>query len=291
LLLQSGFPQILEFVDYRIYLRSVYEYFKGQRDRFSFQAYSDLLGLGNRSFIQNIIRRAKDLPLSSVPRIAEGLELNAQDTDYLNLLVQFDLSEDPKEKDELWREIWNRQHRGISKDLEASYLPLFEKWHTFAVRELVGLGISDPKQIAKQILPRISVEAVREDLKLLSRMKLICENEDGTLSVLDAHLRAPDIKNNPLDAQVIRNFQSQMLELARDALAKIAPEDRYVLSGTMTLTEDQFKQLSKMLEQLQQKAVGMAEEAEKMILSGEKADCRVFQLNLNVVPLSTRNED
>lgn len=270
-------PDIKEFINYRMYLRSLYEFHKETRPRFSFQAFTDLLGLGNRSFIQNIVRGVKDLPLDRIPSICERLGLDHERQEYFELLVRFDEEQSALTKDQLWSQIRQSQSKVLSKTIEESQLAVFDRWHTVPVLELLGQGFSDPRLIGRRILPHVPVADVREDIKLLVNLRFVTQNEDGSYSQTNPVLVAARQKD--LRAEMMRSYQAKMMDMAKEALTNIPPEERFIQTMAGTFSPANYAEIERRLRDLLNFC---KEEGEK----DQGPDSRVFQLNLGLFPMS-----
>lgn len=80
-------PSIFEHLDYRVWLRRVYEESKAEDKRFSCRYVASHVGFKSASFFSQVLNGRTELTPSMALRFAAFLKLDARETDYFEALV------------------------------------------------------------------------------------------------------------------------------------------------------------------------------------------------------------
>ena len=81
---------IFIYLEYRKYLEDFYNLTKKLNPKFSFRVFSDAAGVKAPNFLQLLIQGKRNLKQATIPRVAQALELNGEESEYFRLLVRFD---------------------------------------------------------------------------------------------------------------------------------------------------------------------------------------------------------
>jgi uncharacterized protein (TIGR02147 family) len=269
-------PNLLQYSDYRLFLREVYETRKAANANFSYRYLSQKAGINSSAFYKHVMDGERNLTKSTILKTCAALNLKDRDAEYFENLVFFNQAKTIKEKnlyfDHLTRLRGNYETRRVREDQFAFY----GAWHHSAVRELLGClrFRGDYAQLAKRLTPAISEEQAKESVALLARLGLAKKDAQGRWRQADPVLTT----GGQVDAQSVIGFQRKMLELASEALDKSRPPERLMSSTTFGISEETFALFRKKIRELKSELLELAR------LDGKPT--RVYQLNLNLFPLS-----
>jgi uncharacterized protein (TIGR02147 family) len=223
-------PQLIGELDYRDWLRKVYEERKALDAFVSYRFLAERTGM-DHSLLIKVMQGERHLSDASVDAWVAYLKLEGRDEDYFRTLVRFGKTRSTRERTQCLEHLLSLQGtRG--QPVAADQSEYFRSWHHVALRGLLGLdGHLEAAEAATRLNPAISAETALESLALLERLHLIRREEDGRWSLVDDYIEA----GPELDPKNIRAHQQEMLRLASEAIDRFPPEHRQVSSATITL--------------------------------------------------------
>lgn len=227
---------IFQYIDYREYLRDTYLSKKEDTEKFSYQNYSDLLTLGDRSFIQNIISGKRKLPNEKIENVTKGLKLSELESDYFKNLVSWANAKNHAVKDEFWNKIL--KHPSFTNTLGKDCIhQLFAHWYILVIKEtILNLNTLDPQAIQKAIQFPLQLDKISQSITTLLQTGIIFK--DGQFFKDEPEvLRVGG--NDPILTELIRNYQKQLIQISCDFIDILPPSSRTVMSSTLSLTAEQ----------------------------------------------------
>lgn len=265
---------IFEFSDYRDYLKLYYEERKKDYPFFSYQMFGKKLDISPSS-LYCILEKKLHLPVRCAPAAKKCLGLTGRASEYFDLLLAASRTKKASERERLMKEAFllkDTQRRSLKND-ELAYL---RQWWTVVIRSFLQInqGRTDSKNIAKNIRPQISEDQVRESLELLKKLGFVKKTAHGRVKLSDAHLTIHGAEK----AKAIREFQAQVMDLAKASLQEIAPAERDVSTLTMAIDDDCFEDIKGMLQEFRRQVQIRIDEC--------PVPTRVVQLNLSMFPVS-----
>lgn len=265
---------IFEYLDYRDYLKSYYEERKKKLPLFSYQMFGIKLNI-SPSYLFHVLEKKRHLPVRCAPATKKCLELTGRASEYFDLLLAASRTKKLKERDELMHKAFLLKdiHRRSIENDELTYL---SQWWTVVIRSFLQInqGKTDLKSIANSIRPPISIEQVKESIELLKKLGFVINIGHGRVKLSDSHLTIRGGEKS----KAIREFQSQVMNLARSSLQEICPTERDISTLTMAIDEDCFIDIKSMLQEFRRQIQIRIDEC--------PVPTRVMQLNLALFPVS-----
>lgn len=221
---------IYQHVSYRSYLREVLADRTKKNSKYSLRAMAKQLGFASSS-LSEVLNGSANFSLMSARKIASRLELTAEETEYLCLLVQFDSSEDPEIRESLLNRMKSiNPKKTTTHDLSVDQFKQISEWYHSAIIEIVNLRNFEftPLNVAKRLgISKVEAEVA---IERLLRLEILEKNKKGeTVVVHDCLLTQSNTQTN----QAMRNFFRQMMQKASEALETQNPKER--LSGYETM--------------------------------------------------------
>lgn len=184
---KPGFPDVLEYEDYRAFLRDHYRAAKGSIRGFSYGTFARKAGVRSRIYLKLVIDHRKNLGADTARRFALAAGLSGDEIEYFTLLVKENQVDDPDLR-EAARKRRNRLRRQLGMtSLAPRQVDAFaEEWAVplvLGATRLKGFR-ADPDWISRRLGGRIPPDAVRRTIRLLK--------EEGYLEVRDGRLRRAD---------------------------------------------------------------------------------------------------
>jgi len=224
-------PQLIGELDYRDWLRKVYEERKAQDAFVSYRFLAERTGM-DHSLLIKVMQGERHLSDASIDAWVTYLKLEGRDEDYFRTLIRFGKTRSTRERTQCLEHLLSLQGtRG--QPVAADQSEYFRTWYHVALRGLLGLDAHlEASEAATRLDPPITAEQAVQALSVLERLRLIRREEDGRWSLVDDYVEAgPEI-----DPKNIRAHQQEMLRLASEAIDRHPPEHRQVSSATITLS-------------------------------------------------------
>lgn len=267
---------IYEHSDYRQVLKTLYEERKRKDAKFSYRFIALHAGFKSAGFFTQILQGTTNISMNTALSLAGVFKLKPSEIEYFENLVQFNQAKTQSDKQHYFRKIISLK-KGKSKTLDERQFELFTKWYYLAVRELLGIRTfkGDYKRLAESLVPAITVAEAREAVKVLEKLGLVRMAPSGAYERLDDVLTTGDYWKSV----AITQFQIDTLELARGSYDRVAPELRNHSTLTLSISQGEYGWIKEELGNLRKRILEMAR--------GSMNPDRVYQINVNVFPLST----
>jgi uncharacterized protein (TIGR02147 family) len=273
-------PTVFSYSDFRLYLADYQLARQKVESTFTKSIICKHLGLPNsRSYFSDVINGKKVTP-AFVERFLRVLTLPKEDAQFFRVLVKFNQSEDPDER-ELYLEQLVSLNRTPKTVLDKDAYTYFSKWYNTAIRAILDvIDFSDNYQtIVEHIVPSITAKQAKEAIILLKKLSLIHLNEHGFWKPSHKAVTTSDYIHDAL----ILKYQDQCLSLARKAVVSESKAPRQIFSNTLSVSEAGYKRIEKFLYKFRAEARSVAHKDDI------PAD-RVYQLNVQLFPMSKIKE-
>jgi uncharacterized protein (TIGR02147 family) len=272
---------VFEYVDFRKFLEDYQARRQAADKRFTRSRFCRELGLPNtRSYFNDIVKGARPLTKSAVERFVQTLELEEDAARYFRVLVDFNQSEDPGEREMLFDQLvsLNRTPKRFVRPEEYEF---YRHWHHTTVFSLLDVldFREDYAALAKRVLPPISAAQARASVALLKKLELIRRDENGAWKPVAKTLDAGSYVRNAL----VQQYQMQCLELAKRAMLLESPHARNFSTVTLSVSAQGLAQIEKKLQKFKAEVRAIAHR------EPDPAD-RVIQLNIQMFPQSVPEE-
>ena len=270
---------IFEYVDYRFFLTDYINFQKKNFRGFTHRSFARKAGV-SASLLGDILSGRQNLTLSTMKKYCSAMELSKKETAYFEALIGFNNAKTNSEKNRFFGDMVRLRGRSAVKFIDKQQYEYFSQWYHAVVRELVthvGLGC-DPEAIAGLINPAVSVGKVRKSISLLKALGLIYENNDGEWDATDK------VISSELEIQsvALKNYHTAMLELAAKALDTCSSEEREFQGLTVSAG-------SATLARMKERIRSFTDELLDMAASDDEKAQQVFQINLQMFPLTKKD--
>jgi uncharacterized protein (TIGR02147 family) len=266
---------LFDYFDYRNLMRDLYKERKAEDAGFSYRSIARRAGFSSAGFFTKILQGKSNISLPLIFKFAEVFKLTKAQTDYFELLVLFAQATSNSEKRHYFEKIVTVRKSKV-KTLDPVQFELFDKWYYVAVREILDVYLfsDDYKDLAKKVYPPIKPSEAKEAVETLEKLGLIRRDPNGYYKRLDTIVSSGD----EWESLVIQKYQSETIELAREALYAVPKTNRDISTLTLSISESGLQRLKEKIKEYRRELLEIAK-------ADENAD-RVYQLNLQLFPLS-----
>jgi uncharacterized protein (TIGR02147 family) len=270
-------PNIYTYLDYRHYLNDLFASLKGAEPSFSFRAFAKMAGSTSPNYLQLIRDRKLNIRPSGIHALSQAVKLTIRERRFFEYLVAFDHAKTHDEKDRYFRSILQaREYREI-RTLDREQYELFSHWYIPVIRELITNPCcsGDPASIGGNIIPPVSAAKVKKAIGVLESLGLIRRNGNGAWEQTDRVVSTP----SEVLSVAVMTYHKNVIALAREALESFGPGERDVRSATIGVSTGGYTKIKKRMEAFWKELLVFA--------ATEKAAGRVYQMNLQLFPVST----
>ena len=272
----TSMREIFKYIDYRKYLADFYLEKKNTTRHFSYRFFAEKAGIKSPVFLKQVIDGERNLTRSAIEKFLSALNLNKKECLFFKNLVLFNQAKTALEKQECYSVMLSMMDYVREHQVSGDQYLYFEKWHNSVIRELVCLHDfqNDFGLIAKTVKPRIKVNEAKRAVQLLLRLKMVSRQKDGTYRQTDSAI----VSSDDMVALARRSFNSEMLMLARNANENLPPAERNISGITMGISQSCYDVLLAEMAAFKERV--------KAIVNQDEQGTSVFQLNLQLFPLS-----
>jgi uncharacterized protein (TIGR02147 family) len=272
---------IFDFSDYHQFFKAFYQSSKATKKFFSYRYVAQRSGVA-ASLLLAVMRGERRITPAVAKKYAEGMELNARETEYLLALVDFERAKTHAQKNEAFSQIVRLRGQSKIHYIGADQYEYFSHWYHSAIRELISLPFfkEDLSWIGDMLQPSISSKLVSQSLKLLERLHLVQRDEQGKLRVTDKAISS----EYEVHTLSLRNFSLEMIDRARESLETVPIEKREISGLTMGVSEE-------CIERIKQRIRIFKEEIISMVVDDTNQSKSVYQMNFQFFPLIKSIDD
>ncbi len=267
---------LFKYIDYRVFLEDFYNDRKNSMPCFSYRYFARKAGVKSPNFLKQVIDGERNLTRRMIEQFIPALNLNKKEALFFKSLVLFNQAKNAVEKQEHYSVLLSMMEYVNEHQLSADQYSYFEKWYNSVLRELICLyDFKDNYEvIARSVIPEITITDARRSVALLQRLGLIERKDDGTYRQTAGAISSSD----PMVALARRSFNSVMVELAGSANNCFEPAERNVSGITMGISNACYDVILAEMAAFKERI--------KVIVNQDDRSSRVYQLNLQLFPVS-----
>lgn len=268
---------VFDYVDYRAYLRDFYRAKKAESRAFSFRQFSRRAKLKSPNALKRVMEGDRNLTRDMARKFARACGLEGDAREYFEHLVDFEQAKTVAERDAAYAELSGfRRYRQAHK-LEVAHAAYHSHWYIPAIRELAAAKDfkADPRWIAKQMVPKITVAEAKRALRTLRELGFLVEDESGSL------VQADEVVSTGPEMQHVHiaRYHMMMMERAVASIDLVAPEQRDISAITLLVGPDGLERLKRRVQRFRRELIQLS------LL--DKRGAQVVQMNFQMFPLST----
>ncbi len=270
-------PSVLEYRDYRDYLRIRLKELKANDSKFTYRYIASELGLKSAGHVTQMVKGSSRISRKVLPNVVKLLQLTRREEGYFQLLVEYGQATCMDEKRELLAKISRFSGERAVKVSREQY-EFYQKWYYAAIRDLLAIYPFDGdfKKLAHQVEPSISPSEARGAIRILENLKLItCEKGiwRSSSTVLSLDLAEES-------TVVLSGYASQMIERAGYALNRLPRKERTISWAGFSASRKAFELIQDEIRQFRKRVME--------IIKQDDNPTRVYHLNIHCFPLSKK---
>lgn len=267
---------IFEYMDYRDYLRHLFEKRKHDNSFYSYRLFSQKAGFKSPNFLKLVVDGKRNLTKESVFRVAKAFGLNKSESDYLENLVFLNQSKTLDEKNLYLSRVMRYRVKSDPKRIETSEFDYFSQWYNPVLCELVtAIDFRGNYQaLADAVKPPITASEAQKSVELLERIGFIIKKDDESYVRASASFTTgPQVRSI-----AVANYHKSMMGLASASIERFKAAERDITAVTFAVSAETFSNIKEKLSRLRKEILELAE--------NDKKPDKIMQLNLQLFPLS-----
>lgn len=267
-------PDVLEFLEYREYLREWFAESKRQNRFTSYRYLAQKTGL-DPAWIVRVFQKEGHLNEDVVPSFIKLCNLDERRAEYFRVLHRFCKSKSPEDQKELFTRLLELRDLEL-RHLDSPELQYFSSASTVALRSLIGISkhTHDIGALGSQLSPPISAIEAQHALSVLQKLGLVESDGHGGWNITDRLVTT----GAEVRSEAVRQYHRHTLDLARESLTRHQPEERDISSVALTIPTEDIAEIKERIAEFRKSLLAFARNA--------KGADRVYQLNLAFFPLS-----
>lgn len=272
-------PEVWSFINPTEYLRQVYAFRKQRLATFSYGMWADELGLKSRSFLRLVLLEKRSLTVDLAVKIAENLKLKKQEAQFFLHLTGMHRAGELKTKEYHSREIARLRTKFQLRSntfLEIDRKDVFNFLSDYRMPRLQCLLNEENLKRTPQTLAdllSLKVSEVKQMLENLNSLGLAKEQDRQWISLHSQIKTVDDLGNIAL-----QSFHRKSLEEAAAAI-ELPKETRRFQSLVVNVSKEQMTSIHTEITSFFESLISKYSE-------GNLLDKKVYQLNINLIPVS-----
>lgn len=243
---------------------------------FSYRYFSSKADIKSPVFLKQVIEGKRNLTANTTEKFINALNLSDKEETFFRYLVRFNQAKTAEEKQEHYAVLLSMNEYVVENKLRVDQYTYFDRWYYAAIRELITLFDfkDDFTLLASTVQPAITVKQAREAVTLLTDLALLYRDDEGRYRQSDTSITGgSEILN-----AARRKHNSDMIERALYANREISPQERNISGVTLGISPSCYDMIVAEIQNFKERV--------KTIVAGDLDSSRVFQMNVQLFPLS-----
>ncbi len=268
---------VLDYSDYREYLKVQYERVHQKNPKVSQRAYSLQLGFKSPTHFGLVVSGRQNLSPTSVELLSTHLRHTRREREYFRYLVLFCQAKEESERQRCLTELLKFRDSNVSR-LHSDQYDYFAHWYIAAIREALELlpTRENWSELAAFLSPPITPAQAKEAVGTLDRLGLVEQDSTGRWRNRDVHLSTGPL----ITDMTVKLFQAEHLKLAIRSLQAFPRGEKNHSTLTFAIHPAGYDELLDELRIFRRRAME--------ITSRHGGQGRLYHLNMSLFPLSQR---
>jgi len=245
-------PRVFNYMDYRLFLKDMYDYKKSINPQFSENAFIFAAGFGknSRGYLGLILKSKRNLTPKSIIGFSEAMGLNAKEAIFFENLVLFSQSESEKEKINYFERMKVGAQGEEAKIVEvlSSQYRFLNEWHLVALREVVNLSDFNESLdwIERKLKYKVKKDKIREGLEDLVKLGLLTRDQNNRLVQSEPVVIFSD---NNINFKNASNLHKNFCMMAAEAIETEDYAHRAAQLITLSIPQEKFEDIRKEIQE------------------------------------------
>lgn len=271
-------PRVVNYSNYRLFLRGFYSFKKSQNRHFSFRKFAALAEIKSSNYLMLVMNGQRNLSADTAKAVAYAMRLSKSETDYFVTLVQMEKEVSSEEQARLSKLRTLATKKILEKDLPPSKAKYLSIWYYPIVRELAFLKDFRPnaKWICRRLRNLISEDEAEAAMRALADLELWRETK-GQIEVVDLFLDTGAEEKTYAEVNITKVHVDTLIVWSK--LIETLPKSQRELGLiNVPINASKLPELKKRIQTFQDEIIGW--------LAEEKEATDIVQLGTYLIPLT-----
>ncbi len=268
---------LVDYLDYRDFLRHVYERRKDTAEVYSYEQFARDLGIGSSNFVRFIITGSRRLSAAHADQVATTLGMAQNLREYFLTLVRFNDESETADRDQLFATLLALRAGAATSTLDDEQLAFFGEWANSIISEMANLGnfVPDPEWIRQHLHFPLKMVRIKRSLEFLIDRGFIKLNpKTKAYERTSRHLSTA----REVDSHILVAYHQKMLQLAGESITRVDETHRDITALTTCIPDEMVDVVKSLVSDLLQKIAKLGEHT--------KGSKQVYQVNVQVFPFT-----
>jgi uncharacterized protein (TIGR02147 family) len=268
-------PDVLQYTNYRVYLRDYYEYKKKTSKAFSLRYFAEKSGISSHAHLKLTMDGSRNITNVTINKLIRGIGLENRRAAYFENLVFFNQATSDIDKKLYYAQLLKVSSRSRLHKMDKAQFRLFREWHHSVILEMVAMKdfSTNPNWVSKRLRGLVSPSQVEDSFKLLLELGLLVKTANGYAQ------RDPLITtDDEVQDMMVKQYHCQMLRLGSEMLTSLPAPERDFSGITFGIKREKFADLKKHIQLMRKELLDFSAKP------GESED--VVQVNIQLFPLT-----
>ncbi|MBD3243742.1 MAG: TIGR02147 family protein [Chitinivibrionales bacterium] len=268
-------PNVLDYVDYREFLKDYYEENKKRNPAFSYRYIASKVGFKSPGFFTQILNGATNISNRMIGRFVEFIGLKRREAEYFELLVNYNQASGQAEKKRYFERL-STLHGASARVLSPQQYEFYTTWYYSAILDILEFYpyTGNSVELARMVQPSITPAQARRAVAVLVDLGLVRKTQGGRYESCQANLSA-----RPEGYTVaLAGYAMEMLDRAREAVDSFPKQERSISWAGFSVSEETFERIQQEIRAFRQRILAIAQ--------NDPDPSRAFHMNIQVFPTS-----
>lgn len=269
--------RVFGYLSYTEYMRDSLSFLIERQARFSLRKWAKELAM-TPAYLSMILNKKRPLTLKKAKAISDHFQHNQQERDYFKALVQFQNEGVPSIREEYFKVLSSYRSFQAFRPRDLVLSKYLSSPAHVIIRESIELADFElnPEWFKDRFWIPITKSEVLKSVSFLKENEFISADENQKIKQMDFQINC--------SAEALRSsmgrFHREMFKYTADSIQKVPRENRNIQSHVACLSENQFLQVKKVIDE----ALVQIEK----ITSREEQKTNMYYIGMQLVPLSNQ---
>jgi len=225
-------------------------------------------------FLLKLLQGKLHLADRSIASVCSFLKFSEAETRYFEMLVKYNKAKTNSDI-KLYFEKLTTLRETRARPVEESQYAFYQKWYHSAIHALLSIYEfkGNYKELASLMTPSITAMQARDSIKLLRKIGLIKQADNGVYQPTDAFVTTGERWRSV----AIRDFQKETIRLSEQSLDLHEKERRDISTVTVALSAKDLTEVRERIRQFRKSILS---------LDNDNDPDTVYQVNIQVIPVT-----
>lgn len=274
---KSVIPRVIDYLNYREYLRDFYLAKKNEKKEYSYRVFLARGGLKSPSHLKMIIDSQRNLTSKTIAKYITALNLkDKNEQNYFDYLVQYNQSKDLDKKGDLFQLLMQEKGKKGLTLIEQAQYNFLANWYNVVIYVLIDMNhfVENDSRLIKILRSRVSKKMVEEAFVTLKILGFIEKSDNGVFRQTNGALSTSD----DIKSIAIHKYHNSMIKLGLESLEKDDLQKREFNGVTLPINKDKLPLLKEKIREFRKEV--------NSLTSAYIDPTQVYQLNIQLFPLT-----